>query len=212
MECNFPPRIRISKESGTHQLTTIPYTDAHMKISGIILVAFALSAGTWTTGRAERALWIEFTDKDGKSGVVAVTEELARKVLDNEEIKLNFSEHAKKELITRRMVSNILDGRQERITVSEDDGSEATLSMRQLKIPSSRHGNGKIVLETYYDGERSFRMAIPDIEIESAEEKGDEAVNIQFGWRALLPFFAETDGAIYIQNSDSNSEIWIYLD
>jgi|WetSurMetagenome_2_1015567.scaffolds.fasta_scaffold458509_1 hypothetical protein len=183
-----------------------------MKISGLIIVAITLIVGTWTTCRAERALWIEFTDKDGKTGVIAVTEDLARKVLDNEDIKLNFSEKGKRELITRRMVNNVLEGREGRVTVRDDDGSEATLSMRQLKTPSARHGGNKIVLETYHDGVRSFRMALPDVEIDDADDKGDEALHFNFGWRSLLPFLSETDGAIYIQNSDDNSEVWIYLD
>ena len=48
--------------------------------------------------------------------------------------------------------------------------------------------------------------------MEQADEKTDESVNVSFGWKALLPFLAKVGGAVYINDQQDNTEVWLYVE
>jgi hypothetical protein len=166
----------------------------------------------WVSCRAEKALWIELKENGERTTTIAMTEGIARQLLDAKEINVSFSEKGKSELITREMLQAVLDGRERSLTARDGHGSEATVSLRSLSIPGGRNGSNRLVLETYKSGKQTFRIALPELEIEQADDKGDEFVKINFGWKALLPFLAKVGGAVYINDQKDGTEVWIYVE
>ncbi len=176
---------------------------------GIMLLCSGLF---WASCRAEKALWIELKENGRRTTTIAMTEGIARQLLDTKEMSVSFSEKGKQELITRDMLQAVLDGRQPSMTARNGHGSEATVYLKSLNSPGERRGNNRLVLETYKSGKQTFRIVLPEIEMEQTDEKGDEFVKINFGWKALLPFLAKVGGAVYIKDHDDDTEVWIYVE
>jgi hypothetical protein len=164
--------------------------------------------------RGERALWIEVKEKGEHKTTIAMTEAIARQLLEADETKVHFSKDGKKDLITREMLRSVLDGREESVVAKDEDGSEAKLYMADLNVPGHKGAKGKLVLETYKSGSRTFRIALPEIEIEASDEEdgGTDSVEMSIGWKGLLPFLAKEGGAIYINSDKDENEVWVYVE
>jgi hypothetical protein len=162
----------------------------------------------------ERALWVEVSENGDRKTTIAVTEDVARVLLESERLACCLSKNNEEQLITREMLRAVLDGDEESIEIQNEEGSEVKLYMASLKVPGEGDENGKLILETYRDGSRTFRMSLPEIEIEASDE--DDCDNASFemniGWKGFLPFLAKEGGAIYVDSQDDNTEVWIYVD
>ena len=178
-------------------------------VAGLLLfgatVLFAFS-------REERALWIEVREEGGGKTTIAMTERIARQLLESDEVKGHFAKKGGKDLITRDMLRSVLDGDEASIEVQDEDGSEITLHMDGLKVPSPDGRRGKLVLETYKAGSRTLRIGIPDVEIEASDEEEGGFIEMSLGWKGLLPFLAEEGGAIYINNEKDDTQVWVYFE
>jgi hypothetical protein len=164
--------------------------------------------------RSQRALWIQITDEEGHRTTIALTEAIAREIFEADGKKVHFAKEGKKELITREMLKSVLDGKEESVEAKDEDGSEAKLSMADLNVPDHKNGKGKLVLETYKSGSRTFRIAIPELEIDASDEAegGGDTIEMSLGWKALLPFLAKEGGAIYINSDKDETEVWLYVE
>jgi hypothetical protein len=162
--------------------------------------------------RAEKALWIEVKEDGKRTATIAMTEGIARKFLETKEMNVNFTEKGRHDLITRDMLHSVLNGQKRSVTAHDENGSEAVVSLKSLTIPGERSGNNHLVLETYKSGNRTFRMVLPELEFEQAGDKGDEYVKVNFSWKALLPFLEDVGGAVYINDQDDDTEVWIFVD
>ena len=108
------------------------------------------------------------------------------------------------------MIRDVLDGTRDIARAEDpDNGSEVTLYLKDLDLPRHAGGKGSIVMETYKNGERTFRLRLGDVEIETGD-KGDN--DIAFNWKRLLPFLSKTGGAVYINNEREDSEVWVFVD
>jgi len=162
---------------------------------------------------SEKALWIELKEGGNQQITIAITEGIVRQLLESEETKVNFSEKGKRELITREMLEAVVEGRQESAEVCDpQDGSEAKIYMEDLNVPGKGDGNDRVVLATYKSGTETFRIALPEIEMESHDESSNDFVRINFGWKGLLPFLAKEGGAVYIGDGKDDTEVWIYVE
>ncbi len=162
---------------------------------------------------AERGLWIELTEQGKKKTIIAMTEEIARALLESKEANVNFAGDDRKALITRAMLQCVLDGRQESVEARDpDDGSEAVICMRDLNVPGKGSAGDRLILATYKSGTETFRIALPEIEMESHDEDSNDFVKVNIGWKGLLPFLAKSGGAIYIDDESDDTEIWLYVD
>ena len=162
---------------------------------------------------SEKALWIEVKEKGNQQTTIAMTEGIARQLLESDETKVNFSEKGKRDLITREMLTAVLEGRQESAEVRDpEDGSEAKIYMKDLDVPGKGDGKNRLVLATYKSGRETFRIALPEIEMESHDERSNDFVKINFGWKGLLPFLAKEGGAVYIEDGKDDTEVWIYVE
>ncbi len=181
-----------------------------LPLAGLVFIC----SGLLSAFPGEKALWIEVKDKGERKTTIAMTESIARQLLESDETKVRFAKEEGKELITRKMLGSVLDGRKESVEARDEDGSEAKLYMADLKVPGHRGGNGKLVLETYKSGSRTFRIAIPEIELEASDEENGGIGNIEtsIGWKALLPFLAKEGGAIYINSDKDDTEVWLYVE
>jgi len=177
----------------------------------LIIVAFC-SAMVFGQCRAEKALWIEVIEDGKRTTTIAMTEGIATKLLETKEMKVNFTEKGKHDLITREMLRSVLNGEKRSVTTHDENGSEAVVSLKSLSIPGERSGNNRLVLETYKSGSRTFRMVLPELEFEQAGDKGDEYVKVNFSWKALLPFLEDVGGAVYISDQDDDTEVWVYVE
>ena len=188
------------------RLSVIPAALAMLVSFATILPAFQ--------HHSEKALWIE-TKEDGKmKTTLAITENIARMVVESKDTKVNFSGKGKKDLITKKMVRALLDGDEESITAKDPDhDQDVTMYMKDLDVPGNESGNSRLVLETYKAGKKTFSIALPDIEVESkVDDDSDDLVTRSFGWKALLPFLAKSGGALYIKDYKDDSEVWLYVD
>jgi hypothetical protein len=175
---------------------------------------FICSGALPASSSGEKALWIEVKDKADHRTTIAMTEPIARQLLESDETKVHFAKKGKKDLITRDMLKSVLDGREESVEARDEDGSEAKLYMADLKVPGHRGGNGKLVFETYKSGSRTFRIALPEIELEASDEEngGTGRIETSIGWKALLPFLAKEGGAIYLNTEKDDTEVWLYVE
>jgi len=175
----------------------------------LFLSAFALAS----THRSQKALWIELKEKGGRTSTIAMTENIARQLLESDDTNLHFSKKRERDLITKEMLRAVLDGRQESAEVSDDDGgSKAKLYMADLHVPANKGGGDRLVVETYKAGEKTFRIALPSIDIADAEEGTGNEIETSIGWKSLLPFLSHGGGALYVRDEDHDSEVWIYVD
>lgn len=178
---------------------------------------FICSGLLYALPHGERALWIEVKENGEPKTTIAVTEAIAREFLESDAKETPFGKkgkNGKDELITKEMVRSVLDGTEESVEARDDNGSEAKLYMSDLNIPDHRRGTDKLVLETYKSGTRTFRLALPGIEMESAdgENGGTDVIDMRIGWKGLLPFLAKEGGAIYISTAKDDTEVWLYVD
>lgn len=184
----------------------------HSTLGTLILCSGVLFA---SETRSEKALWIEVKERGEQKTTVAMTVGIARELLESKETKVNFAEEGEKELITKDMLQAILDGRQEFIEAHDNENAtEAKLYLKQLEIPGKESGKNRLVLEVSKSGMKTFRIALPEIEVEKSGEKseGSELERISFGWKGLLPFLAKEGGAVYIQVQKDDTEVWIYVE
>ena len=182
-----------------------------MPLAGLLFICSSVLTGCPTR---ERALWIEVKDKGDHKTSIAITEPIARLLLESDEKKVHLTKEGEKDPFTREMLRSVLDGREESVEAQDGDGSQVKLYMADLKVPGRKDGKGRLVLETYKSGSRTFRITLPEIEIEASDEEdgGSESLELSIGWRALLPFLAKEGGAIYIDTDKDDTEVWLYVE
>ncbi len=175
--------------------------------AGILFTCFALPGCL----SREKALWIEVKKEGDQRITIAMTEPIARQLLHSDEPSLDLTKKGGKDIITREMLRSVLDGREESVEARDEDGSEVKLYMADLTVPGRKGGKEKLVLETYKSGSRTFRISLPEIEIESGENGGIENIGTSIGWKRLLPFLAKEGGAVYL-HLEKDTEIWLYVE
>lgn len=181
----------------------------------VVLGAFLVSCGAiWASShRSEKALWIEVKQNGECSSMIAMTENIARQLLESDETNVNFSDKRKRDLVTKDMLRSVLDGRQESAdAVDEENGSAVRIYLADLKVPGNQDGGTRLVLETYKAGSKTFRIALPEIELEDAEEGTGNMIQTSIGWRGLLPFLSHGGGAVYVKDENHDTEVWIYVE
>lgn len=163
--------------------------------------------------RNERGVWIDTRSADGHRTTIALTENLVRQYVDSRDTDLNFSGDGKAEPVTKEMLRDLLDGRRHSIE-QHNDGGVVRVTMRSMAIPGGGGGGDELVVETYKNGERTFHLTLPDIGIDRQDENdgADELVHTSFGWKRLLPFLSKEGGAIYINDEEERTEVWIYVE
>ena len=178
---------------------------------GMTLILACLGAVS-ASCRTEKAMWIEVSEKGQRKVVIAITEAIVHALLDTRQVNVNFTDDEENSLVTRQMLSDVLEGREEYLTVKNKEGSEATIYLKTLAAPVDRNGGGTLILETYKGGSRTFRMALPELDMQATDDKGDESVELNLGWKPLLPFLARAGGAVYIHDLEDDSEVWVYVE
>lgn len=176
-------------------------------VAGTVL----LYAATSPAGNSRTALWIELKDHDDGLTKIAVTREIAVALLEaDKESSMHFNHHGHNDPITKQMIRDVLDGTRDVVHAQDpDNGSEATLYLKDIDLPRHAGGKGSMVLETYKNGERTFRMKLGEIEIEGGDKDDN---NISFSWKRLLPFLSKTGGAVYVSDEREGSEVWVFMD
>ena len=182
-----------------------------MKAQHTLSLLLLCSGLLWASCTSERAVWVEVRDTDGHKTTIAVTEGIARQLLEATETNVDFSSKGNRQLVTREMLQAVVDGRERSLSARDEDGTEATVFMKPLQTPG-RKGNDRLVLETYKAGKQTFRIALPEFEMEQVDQKSNESVRVGFGWKALLPFLAKSGGAIYINDQNDDTEVWVYVE
>lgn len=175
---------------------------------------FICSSVLLATTPREKALWIDVKEKGEHKTTIAITEFVARQLLDSDEPGVHLAKKGKKDRITREMLRSVLDGEEESVEARDEDGSEVRLYMADLDVPGHNTGKGKLVFETYKSGSRMFRIALPEIELEASDEDigGVGSIEMSIGWKGLLPFLAKEGGAIYIGSGEDETEVWLYVE
>ncbi|MBX2990846.1 MAG: hypothetical protein KF749_06705 [Bacteroidetes bacterium] len=186
----------------------VHFQKANMKtlqaIGMVLLCLLSISCAS------QKALWIDVKG-DHKQTSIAVTEAIARKLLDTREPHINFMKQSDGGPITREMLQSVLDGREQSITARGERGSEVTMSMKPLTTPGGKGNNNRLVLETRKAGEQKFRIALPELDIELAgEDKVSVTANLD--WKSWLPFLAKEGGAVYIKDHKDDTEVWVYVE
>ena len=169
------------------------------------------SAMLWSSCRAEQALWIEVKG-NGEHKTIAVTEGIARRLLDSKDMHVNFSKHDNDDLITREQLRAVLDRREQSITAHGDHGKEVTMSMKSINTPGKNNDKNRLVLEVYKKGKQTFRIALPEIEIKTADEENELSIDVDLDWKEWLPFLAKEGGAVFIKDHDDETEVWVYVE
>jgi hypothetical protein len=170
-----------------------------------------LSAAASLAGNSRPALWIEVKNEEKGLTRIAVTREIAVALVEaDDDDSIHVDRHGKGNLITKQMISDVLDGTRDIVRAKDpDDGSEVTLYLKDIDLPRHAGGSGSMVLETYKNGERTFRMKLGEFELEAG---GKDDSGIAFGWKRLLPFLSKAGGAVYVNNEREDSEVWVFMD
>lgn len=174
-------------------------------------IVLLIAAMFWSSCRTEKALWIEVNERGGRK-TIAMTEAIARKLLEWGGSNLKLAGKDEEEVITKDMLRDVLDGRQQSITATDNRGSVLTLSMRPLRVPGERRGDNRLVLETYKDGKQTFRMALPEFTIQAGDDGGTISINADVDWKSWLPFLSKAGGAVFIKDEESDTEVWVYVE
>lgn len=169
------------------------------------------SALLWSSCRTEKALWIE-VNEHGSRKTIAVTEGIARRFLDALQTRVRFTSKAKSELLTREMVRDVLDGRTRSATARDEQGTDVTIFMKPLRIPGDSRGNNRLVLDIYTSGQRTFHLALPELDIELADKERQISLRADIDWKSWIPFLAKAGGAVYIKDYDEGTEVWLYVE
>jgi hypothetical protein len=164
--------------------------------------------------RWEKALWIEVKKHGDNETTIAITEAIARELIESDERGVHLAKKGEKDVITREMLKAVLDGKEESVEAQDKDGSEVTLHMADLKVPGRDGKQEKLIFEVYKSGSQTLRIALPEVEIEASNEEEDGVGNIEtsIGWKGLLPFLAKEGGAVYINSVKDDTEIWLYVE
>jgi hypothetical protein len=174
------------------------------------VAAVALLAGTTHT---EKALWINVSEHGKLKTTIAVTEPIARLIAETDKEHVHFSSHSGRDLITRQMMKDVLDGKKSSVREKNtEDTTAVEMFMKNLDVPGSMGEKSKLVLETYKDGKRTFRMKLGEMEFESTDEETGKPSKSDFSWKSLLPFLSKTGGGVYILDHEDNSEIWLFVE
>jgi hypothetical protein len=162
----------------------------------------------------ERALWIEIKKHGDSKTTIAMSEPIARQLLESDDREVRFTKEGDRDLITKKMLRDVLDGEEESVEARSEDGTRVTLYMGELRVPGRSGNQQKLVFETYKSGSRTLRIALPEIEIEASNEDDEGVGNIQgtIGWKGLLPFIAKEGGAVYLNTDDDETELWLYVE
>jgi len=164
-------------------------------------------------GKKERVLWLETQEAGSMKTAMAVSVELARYVLENSENKQESL--FEKDVISREMVEDVLDGKRESVEVKEDSTDRIyKLFLGTLKVPSAYgEGNQELVVETYKKGRRTFSLRLPYArESEPSNRDEEDVTRITFGWNSVLPFMAKTNGLVYVRDVREDTEFWMFVD
>jgi hypothetical protein len=188
-----------------------------MKARQFLLISAMLATCTnvlLASPHREKALWIEVKEHGECKTTIAVTEPIARALLESEQLACCLGKSSEECTITREMLRALLDGDQETTEIQNEDGSEVKLYMASLKVPGYGEENGKLILETYKEGARTLRISLPEIAIEAfnGKECEEECIQVNVGWKGLLPFLAKQGGAIYVDSQEDETEVWVYVD
>ena len=178
--------------------------------ASIVAVLLLLFVSASLAGSSMHAVWIEVTKKNNEKTVIAVTDDVMRAVLASDVHNTHFTDGNNKDLITRKMLQDVLSGERRSIDVADED-ENVHIYAAKLDVPSHGGKEHQFVVETYEHGERTFRMSLGDFNIESSERNG-ESSSFSLNWRKILPFLKNTDGAIYMQNEEEGTSVWVYLD
>lgn len=175
------------------------------------LACLFIACSAAQAGSSRAALWIELKNEHGELTTIAVTRGIAVAMLEaDKDGSMHLNKHGDSELITKQMLRDVLDGTRETVHATDpDNGSEVTLYMKDIDPPGHAGTAGSVVLETYKNGERTFRMKLGEMEFE-AGGKDDNTVTI--GWKGLLPFLSRVGGAVYVNNDRDGSEVWLFMD
>ena len=182
------------------------------RIPGIV-ATITLAAGLSFAGHTPKAVWIEVDKGDHGKTTIAVTEDVVRAFLKSDGDDIHFNKgKGKKDLITRQMIQDLIDGNRESIEVQDDeDGETAHLYIADLEIPRHDKKVDHVVLETYKHGTRNFRISLGDLEIDNSDD-GDDDGSFLMNWRKCLPFLKNSGAALYINNEQEETTVWLYLD
>lgn len=174
----------------------------------IAAVATLHAAGGHHTGNA---LWITVREADGDVTTIAITEEIARAVMEADKDH-DCIHQGKDGLVTREMIGAVLDGREESVDVHADDGGSATVFMKELTLPGNG-GTGSLVMESWKEGKRVMHLALPVMELNIGDDGASEgSAEFSLDLRNLAPFLATSGGGVYIDNRRDGTEFWLYVD
>lgn len=177
----------------------------HLHATGLMSISILL-----TSCATQGALWIDVKE-DGKHTSIAVTEAIARKLLDTESAEISFSKQDAGAPVTREMLQAVLDGRERSITTHGKRASVVPMSMKPLSHPGGKGDNSRLVLETYKAGERELRISLPELDI-ALSGKDKVSVSANLDWKSWLPFLAKEGGAVYLKDYDDDTEVWVYVE
>ena len=79
-----------------------------MLVAGLLFICSSVLSAS---PPREKALWIEVKDKGDHKSTIAMTEHIARQLLESDETKVHLAKKGNKDLITREMLRLVLDGR-----------------------------------------------------------------------------------------------------
>ncbi len=122
-------------------------------VAGLLFICSTVLAASQPR---DKALWIEVKEKGDHKTTIAVTELIARQIIESDETNVHFAKKGKQGLITREMLRSVLDGREESVEVRDEDGSEAKLFMADLKVPGNKGGEGEARA-------RDVQVGLPDV-------------------------------------------------
>ena len=176
-----------------------------------VLTLLAICLALLSSCRTQRALWIE-TDRNGHLVAIAVTEGIARRFLETTGPSTDLWTQGEQSPIAREMLRDVLDGRQTRVSARGDDGSVITISMKPLSVPGRGRGNNRIVLEISKAGEKTFRLALSDLDLHLADENTSVSLQAHLDWKRWVPFLAREGGAVYVKDAGEDTEVWLYVE
>jgi hypothetical protein len=166
------------------------------------------------TTHSEEALWIKISEHGKLKTTIAVTEKIARLMAESDKTNVHFrvtDNHA--DLFSRQMMLDVLNGRESSVTANDSvNDTEAEMYMKKLNVPGSRDEKGRLILETFKEGERTFRMKLGEFSFETKDEETGNTNEAEFSWKGLLPFLSETGGGVYIHDHKDDTEVWIYVE
>src|SRR5512143_2227781 len=99
-------------------------TPRFFRVAGILFLCSIALPGCLSR---QKALWIEVKEKGDHRATIAMTEPIARQLLDSDEPSVDLTNRGRKDIITREMLRSVLDGREESVEAQDENGSEVKL-------------------------------------------------------------------------------------